>query len=233
MEDLLLDLPSLPRLPFQKLLEARNGTAFADALPKPHRGRAEIVALVDRLAEDGEIPQADAELDRLFFAELLAAAQHCPRGGRRLACELVGLEIDIANVITLLRNRRTYQLPKEEVLTLCIPDGPATKGARLARLADASSPAEAASLLPRPLSTCLGERSLEELSSVEDDLREALFRMARRGFRDFEKPVRTSIAYPYLKWTEVVNLGRVCEGFRFGMLPAELSPMLIGEGKRV
>jgi hypothetical protein len=29
-----------------------------------------------------------------------------------------------------------------------------------------------------------------------------------------------------------VNLGRVCEGFRFGMLPAELSPILIGEGKR-
>jgi vacuolar-type H+-ATPase subunit C/Vma6 len=232
VEDLLVDLPSLPRLPFERLMQAKDGAAFAEALPKPHRGRREIVALVDRLAADGDIPQADGALDRLFFAELLAAAQGCPRGGRELACELVGLEIDIVNVITLLRNRRTYQLPSEEVLSLCIPDGPGTHGSRLERLAEANGPAEAAMIVPRPLSTCLQDRTLDQLSQIEDELREALFKRARRGFRDFEKPVRTSIAYPYLKWTEVVNLGRVCEGFRFGMLPAELSPILIGEGKR-
>jgi vacuolar-type H+-ATPase subunit C/Vma6 len=233
VEQLLVDLPALPRLPFQRLMEAGDGTAFAEALPKPHRGHRGIMALVDRLAADGDIPLADAELDRLFFADLMQAAEACPRSGRELACELVGLEIDTANVITLLRNQRTYQLPEPEVLALCIPGGPATKGTRLARLAGMRSPAEVAAMLPHPLSACLRDRALDDLSRIEDDLRDTLFRRARRGFRNFEKPIRTSIAYPYLKWTEIVNLGRVCEGFRFGMLPAEVSPMLIGEKRRV
>jgi vacuolar-type H+-ATPase subunit C/Vma6 len=232
-EDLLLDLEALPKLPYTQLLEARNGAAFAAALPKPHRRSDAIAAIVDELATTGNIPVADAAFDRLFFAEFMVAAERCPRSARPLAVALVGLEIDTANVITILRNRRTYQLPVEEVRALCIPGGPGTDGRKLEPLLDARSPAEAAVKLPRPLSSCLRDRQLDELANVEDSLRRALFQLARRGFHDFERPARTSIAYPYLRWWEDLDIGRVCEGIRFGMVPAELSRILIGEGAYV
>ncbi len=228
-EGLLVDLPGLPRLSVPALLAARNGAEFVAVLPP---GERDIARVVDGLAADGNIPRADTLLDRRFFAGLLAAAGQCPRSARPLARELVEGEIDMSNIVTLLRNRRTYHLPTPEVVALCLPDGPATSR-KLEALAEAKTPAEAAGLLPRQLAECLRGRELADLPRVEDALREWLHRLACNGFRDYERPRRSSVAYPYLKWIEMLNLGRLSEGMRFGLLPAELSSLLIREGARV
>lgn len=228
--DLLVDLPMLPPLPVAFLLAARTGEEFAGVLPPGDRG---VAGIVDDLATGGDIPRADSALDCRFYGGLQAAARRCPWQSRQLAGELVGIEIDTANIITLLRNRRTYRLPPAEVLALCIPGGPATPMRTLERLAVATTPGEAAALLPRRLADCLHGRQLDDLSQIEADLRQMLHHQARRGFRDYERPGCTGVAYPYLKWTEIINMGRLCEGMRFGLLPAELSPLLIGENARV
>jgi vacuolar-type H+-ATPase subunit C/Vma6 len=226
---LLVDMPGLPRLSVSTLLAARNGAAFVAALPPAEQGLAEVV---DRLAEDGNIPRADTALDCRFFAGLLAAARRCPLSSRGLARELVEGEIDMSNLVTILRNRRTYHLPTAEVVSLCLPDGPATSK-RLLELAEAKSLTDVADLLPRRQAACLRGRELSDLPQIEDALRQWLHRLACVGFRDYECPQRSSVAYPYLKWTETLNLGRLCEGMRFGLDATELSSLLIREDARV
>ncbi|MBT7300336.1 MAG: V-type ATPase subunit [Victivallales bacterium] len=231
-QGLLVDLPRFPRLPIQQMLEARDAESLLRCLSGVGGAREGLDAIVVELLETEDIPRSDAALDCLFFAELQRAAGRCPLSARQVARGLVELEIDTVNLVTVLRNRRTYQLPKEEILQLCVPGGEGTDEATLELLAEVGSPAEAAAILPRHLATCLRDRALEDLAAVEDDLRELLYRRARAAFRDYDRPVRSTVAYPYLKWVEVLNLGRLCEGMRFGMLPAELSPMLIGEASR-
>ena len=232
VQGLLVDLPRFPRLPVQQMLEARDAEGLLGCLSGVGGARDGLDVILTELLDTEDIPRADAALDRLFFAELRRAAGRCPWSARQVARGLVELEIDTVNLVTVLRNRRTYQLPKEEILQLCVPGGAGTGEATLALLAEAGSLAEAAAIMPRHLATCLRDRALEDLAAVEDDLRELLYRRARAAFRDYDRPARSTVAYPYLKWVEVLNLGRLCEGMRFGMLPAELSPLLIGEAPR-
>ena len=228
---LLVDLPMLPRLPVRQMLDAANDSDALARLEEVEGAGEAVGKIAAGLLANKDIPSADAALDRDFFSALRQAADRCPWSARPLVRELVGLEIDTVNLVTLLRNRRTYQLPKEDVLSLCVPEGPGTGGKVLGALAEAQSPTAMADLLPRHLATCLRGRSFEDVAAVEDRLRELLHARARAGFRDYERPLCSTVAYPYLKWTEVVNLGRVCEGMRFGMLPTELSPLLIGEAR--
>jgi len=229
-EEILVELPMLPPLPVAALLAARNGEEFIKQLPSSERA---VAAIVDELAANGNIPLADTAIDRRFYECLRQAAQACPPESQEFACQLVGFEIDSGNLVTLLRNRKTYQLPPEEVLALCLPGGPGSRRDVLAKLAVVRTPGEAAALVPNRMANCLRDRQLNELSRIESDLREALHRLARKGFGDYTRPACSGIAYPYLKWTEVQNMVRLCEGMRFGLLPAELSQLLIGEGSHV
>ena len=100
----------------------------------------------------------------------------------------------------------------------------------LEALSGSKARAEAIALLPNPYRDCLAPLVEGALHACEHGLDEYLYGLARACFNDYNRPGLSLVAFPFLKRVEWLNVGRVFEGLHFGLLAAEIQPMMIGGG---
>jgi vacuolar-type H+-ATPase subunit C/Vma6 len=217
---LLIRGPWVPAVDAKVLAAAPTVHRFYRGLPE-HPLNEELLPVIAELEDSRDMLRAEARIDRLYFGRFSAAAQALPVSSRRPGTELVRMEIDISNLIMLLRNAAMYGLPAERMREFRIPGG---------SLADAVLPFEPGTEtdLPGPYGKVLSRASGGELYQSENALWTLLWDVALRTFGDFNRPQRAIVAYPFLKRFEVLNLGRMYEGLRFSLVPADLVSMMVG-----
>ncbi len=227
IEFLLIDSPHLPQLDVDALLEARSVHRFFRALP-PHETRDALLPILTELDDSQDLFVAEGRLDRLFYKSLTAHAAALPRASRATGQELVGMEIDIHNLVMILRNASLYRLPQESLMELVIPDGALLDDEALRALTATQQQRLQTGRLPPTYRKALAPLVERELYESENALANVLYAAARRAFSDFNAPGRAAPAFPYLKRYEALNVGRVFEGQHFALDPGEITSMLIG-----
>lgn len=224
---LLIDSPYLPRLDVERLLAAEDSRLFFHCLP-PHSFQSALGAVFEELDRSGDLPVAECRLDSLYFRALLAAAHGLPHRLRGTAVELVGTEIDVMNIMIILRNTQLYRLPAAAIHDLCMAGGRRFRPEHVRRACDATTRADVIARLPAPYRDLLTPLLPAPLHLSETTLWRHLHRMAHSAFRDFERPGRSLVAFPFLKRAEMLNLGRVFEGLHFGLEPQAIHATIIG-----
>ena len=226
---LLIELPWLPALPVEDLLQTQDLEDFLGRLPMAFpEDAAPMAELIRELSENLDIMAAECAIDQLNYANLLNRAEATPMGIRGELGRLLRREIDIVNLCMLLRSVRTYHLPPERLSRFWVHDGDTLSADVLDELAQSESHPAVIRSLPHPFQTMLEPFSTAELFLSENTLWNHLFQEAMARFRDFDRPSLSIAAYPFLLRSETLNLGRVFEGVHFGIPSRDMRDMMIG-----
>lgn len=229
MQFLLIEAPGLPRFDAEALLAARTTHQLFRSLPE-HACRESLLPVLVELEDSHDILMAECRLDRMFYAALLAAAEGLPRSTRRVGCDLVRTEVDIVNLVMILRNAVMYHLSAEVLRGLCLEGGRHLSPRELEPLLGATAIPALVAALPRPYRGLLEPWVSGELYLSENALWNHLYRLAHGLFTDYDHPASSVVAFPFLKRFEMLNIGRVFEGIHFGLGPADIHEMMIGAG---
>ena len=224
---LLINAPGLPSFDAHHIAEAKTIHQLFLQIPA-HPVRDALLPLLVALDDTRDILTAECHLDRLFYERFRAAAAALPHSMRAAGRSLVGTEIDIANMVMIFRNLDLYALPPKAMSALILQGGLVVGKDRLNALLECSSRAAAVATLPRTYRTMLLPIAEGELYLSENVLWNHLFGLALTGFRDFDRPSLSVVAFPFLKRAEMLNIGRVFEGLHFGLTPSDIMGMMIG-----
>ena len=229
LDFLLIGSEHLPPLNAEALVGAPSVHRFYEALP-PHHMRADLLPILVELDDTHDIFVAEGRIDKLYYAELLSHAARLPMRVRSHASELLQMEIDISNLVILLRSVSLYRLTAEVLADLLIPGGLHLPLQAAGRLAEGKTREDIVAGLPAPYAALLEPLGLEELYTLENTLWNALFDRAYAMFKDYDRPAASVAAFPVLKRFEALNIDRAFEGFRFGLGTGVIRGMLIGIG---
>jgi vacuolar-type H+-ATPase subunit C/Vma6 len=224
---LLIESPHLPPLKPGPLLAATDMDVFWEQLPA-HPIKETLRPILIAAESSRDLFTAECRLDQLYYQRLLDLARLTPAGVRNAALHLVRSEVDIANMVIVMRNARMYKLPAATVATLCLDGGLLLDGPGLNALAEGALAGEYLSLLPKPYRDLLQPLAGREPYLQEGALWNLLHRRAYATFMDYERPEGSLAAFPVLRQAEALNASRVYEGLRFGLAPAQIAGMMIG-----
>lgn len=211
----------------ETLLAATTTEQFIRALPPQMPHLDEVSRIVRTLDQDRNIMHAECSVDNLAFRHELEAAQHLPGAMRGVALELLTGEIDLTNLMTLLRNANFYHMPVDSLQLAWIDGGrdlPLTLWRHIATEKDSG---KAATMLPAPFAGIIRQHIGQPLNQIENLLRCRLMRQACRHFYNASNPALAIPAYTWMLRFETVNLGRVYEGIRFSLPVRAIQEMLI------
>jgi vacuolar-type H+-ATPase subunit C/Vma6 len=223
---MLQPMPAHPVLPIKRLLAARTledaaralaGTPYAAPLTEGLKSATDQA--VGARNAPSPLSEVEAHLDRLFLTRMARASDAFSGEERTIVRRLVGLLIDVNNVLWTERLRRTFHLAPEAVARRLCPAGfyfdSANKRATLARWDGHGQPPFVAV-------------GLEEAGGP---LRISLMRMLAREARRplFAIPFQAGVALGYLVTVdlETADLVALYEGRRWGRDPMQLADMLI------
>lgn len=227
--DLLMHIPGHPGYDVNALLQEEHLETFILMLTHG-REDLELADIVRALHRSRDLMEAECAIDARAFRHLLGAARQVPWSVRPQATTLVRSEIDITNIIMLLRNANLYRLTPEHMGRLLIPDGELLTQEVLAAMLAQPTPAGILRLLPSRYSTYISFLpESAELYRFENALWNGLTRRVMTLFRNFNRPLLSLVAFPYLLRFETLNIGRIYEGIRFSLPPQEITAMMIGE----
>lgn len=95
------------------ILAELQGTAYAEILRKT----AESIEI------DHSLFRFETELDRFYYAALIRAIDSLTKTDKEVTLRLIGIEIDLVNINSLIRFRDVFQINAEEAAGYLIPKG--------------------------------------------------------------------------------------------------------------
>lgn len=223
---LLVQSQYLPELPWDYMTQARTLHEFYSLIPDSGYKRDLLPILVE---VDGshDIFLADAKIDCLYFDRLGIAVEGLSRKQRGLARALTGMEIDIRNILTAMRNVTVYHFSREALEPLFLSGGSALQPGGAMDLGGLASLDAFWSRLPKDYAAVAEPWLNGELYQVENAFWSALFRKAKKGFQDFSQPELSAIAYPLLKRFEFLNVARLFEGLYLKLEPELIRSLMV------
>ncbi len=212
-------------LPVENLLAAKTleeaasvlaGTPYAEPVAKGLQNAAvSEIARSDRAA--APLTAVEIEIDRWFLSRLAAASTIFSGHEARIVRRLIGVVIDVNNVLWTERLRRTFHFPPEETARRLCPAGFYFATAKqTATLAQWSGE---------------GQAPLLGLEQAGPSLRLSMMRMLAREARRplFATPFQAGVPLSYLilGQLELADLVALYEGRRWGRDTAQLADALI------
>jgi len=230
IEDLLIDIPNRD---YKKkaIFEAKTAEEFLNALP-PCVDSAAVRQIVLQLEKDHDIMRAEAALDQLAYQYELKTAHELPFSLRRAATSLVQFEIDTTNCLMLLRNANNYHFPLQQLQFFWIHGGTKLASKDLKIYHKIESVSELIHALPLFFQELLQPYAEQDLYHCEHVLWNRMYNETLKLFRNFNKPILSIIAFPYLLHFETINLNRIFEGIRFALPDDEIINMMIGKEEK-
>ncbi len=222
------DLPN--QLPYQAIAEAAS---LEDALSLL-AGTPFLPAARARLADYGErqtlFPiEIGFEID--YYERLQERVECLGKRDRRIARELVGLEIDQKNISWLIRLKFYYDVPVGELFEYNIPGGARVSRDRLRQAFKAESmrdvlQAALEQSYSRIADLLIKENQLSKLYLLEIILWNYLIVEARRTLGGFPFTIGTILSYLVLKRTEIRNIITILNGKVYKMSRGEIDSHL-------
>jgi len=213
-------LPDPLALPTDQLMAASSLEELLHRIPIPQLSQGALRGLGD-FEESGRLFYVEAGIDQAYLTELLRLADTASGPGAQHTAKLVRLELDIYNVMLVLRAVFNYSLNFNKLRTLFAPLGPRIGLDTLENLRSATDADHAAQLIP---ATLIGRRSGPLTGDdAETTMWNVLYRTANRLYYASILDFGTVAAFYYIKRTELANLIKISELIRYG-LPADLIP---------
>ena len=226
LRDLLILSDEFPELPVEKMLSAKNVNQFYRLFPEAKLREAMLPILVE-LEDRDDVWLAESRIDRLMMAEFHAAASGLRGKGKRVARRLVGQEIDIENIILLLRKNSVADFPLDRLESFVLDNGFELDKGRVLELAKLESWNDVVERLPSQYAGILKKSFDSEPHQIENGLWCGFHKVLTDLFRDFNQPVMSAVVFPYMKRFEVMNLARVFEGLHLGLDPQFIHSILV------
>jgi vacuolar-type H+-ATPase subunit C/Vma6 len=226
LRDLLILSDEFPELPVEKMLAAKNVNQFYRLFPEP-KLRERILPVLVELEDRDDVWLAESRIDRLMMAEFHAAASRLGGGTKRVAKRLVGQEIDIENMVLLLRKNSVADFPMDRLQSFVLDNGRELSADRVMQLAQLATWRDVVEGLPSCYAGGLRKSFDSEPHRIENGLWCEFHKTLTDLFRDFNQPVMSAIAFPYMKRFEVLNLARVFEGLHLGLEPQFIHSILV------
>jgi len=219
-----VDLPGAIGLPIQAMMNSPDLESVIRKIPVPELQAGAFTGL-GGFEESGRLFFVEAGLDQGYLAELRRRSERVGEESRPAVRQLVGLELDIYNVMLVLRAMFDYSIPFNKVRGLFAPFG-AYVGLRvLEQLRHAPDLDAAAGLVPPP---ALGATTpAPSAEALETAMWQNLYRVANRWYYSCVLDFGAIAAFYYIKRVELRNLIRISEHVRYGERGAAIRDQLI------
>ena len=214
--------------PFVKeALAEQDFYATASRLMRIRSYRDEIRAAVDAYKKTQNITEVNAAIDKVFFSELgdviTALKKMSPN-----AAKLVKMDIEMRNILTLLRAKRANVKPSE-IASLMITNG-MTQPAQLVKMYEGSSDLKelAGSVKSFDLKQAMGKYQAEKSKQMllfEISMRNSMFKKAISLLHNTVLSFGVIVGYFYLKEIEVFTLRIYIMGKMHGLTNEEITGM--------
>jgi len=217
--ELLVELPPPLALPLDELVAMRASPERLLAMVPSAHLRELLAEAIE--AADGDPFVFESALDASYLGALSGAARALPRRYRRKVAQLVGCEIDIANVMLALRARLNYDLDPEAVTPFFVQGGERLDAGRWKGLLEQPSGALAAELMHVQFSADTSSTALEWQFARK------LYGLACRIFRTSVLDFPVVAAFFYIKRAELADLLQVVGTLSYGLGSDQLRPRLV------
>ena len=219
---------NMPRFDANAIENARDRKAFLQCIPSYRSFDGEALhAIVENLENDGDLMLADSEVDHAYH-NLLWETARCIRSAiGHEACRLLGTEVDIINLASLMRNALTYSFEPAAMSRFWLEHGAFYSREMLVELAKKGTLPEIRAALHGKYARVLANVG-NDLHLVENALWEHFYQEVHHSFLSIENPKLCIAAYPFLVLFETLNLGRLYEGIYFGIPSQNILDIMLG-----
>ena len=185
---------------------------------------SEIIRKYSHTVEsDGSLFRLEVALDHYYYKILLESVDHLSAGDRRIARRLIGTEIDLQNISWIMRLKRYYDLPLENVLTTLIPGGLSLRGLKAEDLYRAQNTTAVLQDFVKEqypgLSTLLGTQTSDHaarLRVLQQILEEIKRQEVQRILSGYPFTIGIILAYFFLKGEEMARLRTLLNARHYG-----------------
>ena len=219
VEELLVGAPTALPLPVRRMLGAETLEEAVILVPlEPAREK-----LTQIVASYPNAPQpfiVEIGLDAWYCEQLMDGLVHLGRHDRRIARELIGLDIDATVLLWAMRLGLNYESEAEVLSALLAPLATNITNRELQALCSATNDTQRLAAVPSLYRKCLDGVSPADLPACELQIYSHIDKMARRFFRRLTADIAGVVGYYFIRRTEFINLVRAVQAVRLG-LPAE------------
>ncbi len=211
----------------QRLALSRSAGQFADNLyGSPYY---DIITRFIANREHLDIFNLEMTLDVHYFTRAWKLIRRNLRGrDQRIVSESFGTEIDILNIMWILRCKKYFGTPKELIYAFVIPYRYRLSRETLVALVEAGSVEELYAVLEKhPYKQVFADDAL----FTEQYFYQYVHKMHKKMSVLMPYSVMTTIAYIHAKETEINNIVKIIEGIRYKMDMKEIEKYLIRQGR--
>lgn len=210
-------LPPPLDLPGDELMKSPDIETLVKAVPVKCLRHGAMQG-VGEYEQSGRLFFIEAGIDRANYRNLKGTADRGTGESGEVTRALVDTELDVYNVLFVLRAVFNYALLFNKLRNFLAPSGGRAGIRVLEDLREAEDAAAAVRRVPSGLRTA-AEPS-DSLDGLEADLWHGLYRAARRHYYTAVLHFGAVVAFAYIKRVELSNLIRISEGIRYGQ-PAD------------
>lgn len=209
-----------------KLAGSKSVSGFIDNLKgSPYYG------MLSRLAANQEslnIFSAEMTLDVYYFSQVWRIIDKLlEKNDKKLVRESFGTEIDILNIMWILRCKKYFDMPKEVIYSFILPKRFRLRHEMLVSLVEANSADEVYSLLKKTPYRSIFEK---EDFFMEQYYYKYVNSLQRKLSRLMPYSIMTVLAYIHAKEIEINNITKIIEGIRYKLDMKEIERYLIRNG---
>jgi len=208
-----VELPPPLDLPMKKLAASASMEELVAAIPVERIKEGALLGLGD-FEESGRLFFIEAGMDKAYLNELHNVAGQAAGDTRAHVLKLVMLELDIYNVMSVIRALFNYSIIFNKIRPFLAPFGASVAMNIVDDVRNAPDPDTAASLIPASL-TGRHNRPLSA-NEVESAMWNTLYHVANRLYYTAVLDFGAVAAFHYVKRIELANLVRISECVRYG-----------------
>ena len=147
----------------------------------------------------------------------------------KVALKVYGTEIDLDNLVFLLRCKERFEMTPEEIYACIIPSYYRLSETAITDIVNSTSMDMALKIIREE--TPYGSAFHEGDRFFEKRKNDYMARLHRRVYATHPYSIQAAISYVHLRRIEINNIVSIIEGIRYGLNPDQIQEYLIGYGK--
>lgn len=170
----------------------------------------------------------DLEMSLDMYCTNLAqdyAKKYLKEEERNIVRKMYGTEIDLDNLLFILRAKKYYAFPPEKILPYLIRRGGRLKRQHISEIAESTDFEEAIRLIG---TTRYAQAFDVQERFLEKGAREFLLHEFLHTFAANPYSIAAPLCYLHIKETEIQNMVTVIEGIRYGLPPEKIRDKIVG-----
>lgn len=166
-----------------------------------------------------------------YWAKLVCkyAKRYLPPNEAKAVLKLQGMKFDMENLTFLLRCKKNFDMPEEEIYASVIPQYYRLSEETISRIVKSSSYDDALVIISEE--TPYGKAFSKDDRFIEKRENEYMSHIHRHIYNTNQYSVQSPLYYIHLRRTEIDNIVSIIEGIRYGLEPVKIESYLIGYGR--